>query len=630
MSRRALVALCASLGCVSHTFGQQLVMTDVTQAVGITWEQIENNTMMGAGVAFLDFDGDGWLDILLAGGDAIPTLYHNEHGGTSFVAVTPSPLGTNPRYECMCVTVGDIDNDGDPDVFLGRFGRNALFRNDGGGRFTDITTPQLAGGQYEFTTTAAFGDFDGDGNLDLYIGNYITPGGVPPHHIPTPNVLLRGHGDGSFTDVTSPITAGAGTALASTFSDFDGDGDPDILLENDFGAFVEPNQIYRNDGPVGGLWRFTQCAQQVGADVGMFCMGIAIGDIDRDGDLDYYLTNMGRNVLLRNVSGHFTDIATQTGTELTWDIETSPLLLATSWGCGFADFDCDGWLDLYVSNGFIPADPAMANGEHTRNVLFRNDGPALTFSRQTQPLDDGIGRGCAFGDFDNDGDVDILQGNIGARPVLLRNDSPRAGHWLRASLQGRKSNRDALGARVDLDTGSFTAVREVSRNSSFESSSDARLHFGLADASRSRRIAVRWPSGIEQTLFDRDGDRAETIVEPVATLEGGRMRSFPVPFGRLVWFHADLVNQGTTAVDVLVEPQVRGGWDATPRFADPGDTLWHGRARRVHLETGHARPLDEVLFVPRLPRLPAITNLDFVWMAADAGLGVDEEKFTIR
>jgi hypothetical protein len=597
-----------------------LVLTDVTRAAGIDWVQVENNTMMGAGAAFLDFDGDGWEDVLLVGGDAEPGLFRNL-GGAAFVRVTPTPLRGAIQAETMCVAVGDIDNDGDPDVFIGRFGPNQLFRNDGGGTFTELTTPELAGPRFGFTTTAAFGDFDADGCLDLYIGNYIAPGSTPPNHTPMPNHLFRGRGDGTFVDVTSPVVAGAGTALATAWSDFDGDGDVDILLANDFGATVEPNRIYRNEGPAAGGWAFSERSAALGADLRIFCMGIAIGDYDRDGDLDAYYTNMGRNVFLRNDRLRFADVTEATGTDLTWDEDTSPRLLATSWGTGLHDFDNDGWLDLYVANGHIPADPNMANGLRTRDVLFRHDGPSLRYSRVTQPLSDGVGRGVAFADFDQDGDVDVLQANVGAAPVLWRNDSPRRGRWAEVRLRGRLSNRDAIGARVELEIGEFVAVRELRRNDSYQSASSARLHFGLGANDRIRRARLRWPSGVEQELHDLAVDRVHDLVEPLVTVDDARLRTFDLRVGTLLLFKARLRAHADGDAPTAVFPQLRG---------PDGAVLWQGDPSPVRLRAGQLRPAVRVLFVPRHLGDPLRMGLTFVWSVADTTGALDESALLVR
>ena len=628
-----LLALTPVLTLTTELTAQSpIAFTDVTTAVGIDWRQIESRFMMGAGGAFLDYDGDGWQDVLLSGGDSTPTLYRNLNG-TSFQRVEHTAFPRSPSQPYICVTVGDIDNDGDPDLFFGRFGPNLLFRNDGGGVFTDITTPALRGALSEFTTTAAFGDYDSDANLDLYIGNYITLPSTYPRHRPTPNELHRGHGDGTFTDVTTPTLAGAGTALATAWTDFDSDGDVDIFVGNDFGAFVEPNQIYRNDGPAasGTAWAFSSVSRQLNEDVGIFCMGIAIGDIDRDLDFDYYVTNLGRNVLLRNDGSGFVDITTTTRTELTFDPNTSsPVLFATSWGTGFHDFDNDGWLDLYVSNGHIPAGAEIANGRQTANTVFRHDGPSLTFTELPLHLDRGVGRGAAFADYDKDGDVDVLQVNVGGAPVLMRNDSPQPGHWFASRLHGRVSNRDALGARVDLDVGAFVAAREVSRNYSFEASSSPRLHFGFGNAPRIRSATVRWPSGIEQQLYDLQVDTLAEWNEPIVTVEQARVQIRDLGGGNRLWvFTATLVNHIASAGYVFYQPQIRYG-HTTPSHGPPGTTFWTGEVRQTRVPAKGHRQIRHTLLIPAGATPSSPINLDVVWTVVDPGLGVDEAKVAIE
>lgn len=598
----------------------ELVLTDVTVAAGIDWVQTDDFTMMGAACAFLDYDGDGWQDILLAGGLSAPGLYRNLQGA-GFVHEARAVFDVTPFTGYMCVTVGDVDNDGDPDVFFGRWGANLLYRNDGAGVFTDITTPALAGSVARaFTTAAAFGDYDADGNLDLYVGNYVRTFNFP-NHTPEPNALFRGHGDGTFTEVTTPVLAGAGTALATTWSDFDADGDVDLLLGNDFGAFIEPNQVYRNDGPAptgsGGPWSFVEASAGYGMDAAIYCMGIAPGDFDRDGDLDYYFTNLGRNVLLRNDGATFADVTTATGTEVTFD-PLSPSEFATSWGCGFQDFDCDGWLDLYVSNGHIPS--VLANGDLTPNTLLRHDGASLTYTETGGELDRGVGRGAAFADFDRDGDVDVLQGNIGAAPRLLRNDSPRRGAWLGARLTGRLSNRDAIGARVDVDLGDFVACREVSRNHSFESSSDPAVHVGAGAATRADRIAVRWPSGVEQQMHGVDLGGEIALTEAIVTVDAAPVRVWSLPFLQIALFEARITNHAQVAAVAAYAESFRlggAGFGGLPA----GASLWVGEARSLPLDGGQTGVARAVHLLPPRWLIPTGLDLDHLWMVTDAALG---------
>ncbi len=595
-----------------------LVLSDVTQSVGIDWVQVDPVTMMGAGGAFLDYDGDGWMDVLLSGGDSTPKLYRNTMNGASFVPVANAVFPPAFGDEGTNVTVGDIDNDGDPDVFFGRRGFNLLFRNDGGGVFTDITTPTMAGEWNRFTTSAAFGDFDSDGNLDLYVGNYIIPGSIFPNHTPEPNRIYRGHGDGTFTEITTPMLAGAGCTLATAWTDFDDDGDVDMMVANDFGDTVLPNKLYRNDGATFGGWQWTEVSAAMDFDIAIYCMGIAIGDIDRDLDFDYYFTNLGRNVLLRNDGSSFADITTASGTELTFDPDTVPELLATSWGTGFADFDCDGWLDLYVSNGHIPAAPFIANGTHTRNVLYRHDGPSMTFTEVASPLDNGIGRGAAFADYDNDGDVDILQVNINGAPVLMRNDSALAGHWMKVRLFGRQSNCDGLGARIDAHLGDWIARREVSRNFSYQASSEPAAHFGLGDVNSVERLHVRWPSGTEQDLHGLGVDRPYQLIEPVVTVSEGEDLSLDFPGGKWFSYRTKLRNETGTARTAYYQPQIRVG----------GITLWAGAPDVVTLAPYEWRSVWWSQFVPATS-LPLPPGLQLVWVAMDAGFGVDEDAMPI-
>ena len=519
--------------------------TAVTSTVGITFTSTAT-MMMGAGAAFLDYDGDGMLDIAL-GSEGLGVRIFRNLGGTfvdvsAAVGITALP----PGDLFMGFAVADYDNDGDDDLYFVVHGANRLYRNDLG-VFVDVTAA-MGVGDPRWSTGAAFGDYDGDGDLDLYVGNYVQ---VPnfPSHGPFPNTLYRNDG-ATFTDVSVAAgVAGAGTTLSVSWTDFDGDGDADLFVCNDFGAFVEPNQLYRNDGGV-----FVEVSQAMNFDIGIFCMGIAASDYDGDLDLDYYFSNLGRNVLLRNDGTQFVDVTVPTGTALATDMCRAPLL-TTSWGAGFQDFDQDGVEELYVSNGHIPAAGPIANAEDSPNSLLARGAPYRDISVSAGVDDRQVGRGVAFGDYDNDGDIDVLQANVVGDAILLRNDSPNTGGFLGVDLVGRSSNRDGFGARLEARTGAVTQVREANANYGYESSSHKRVHFGGVTVVD--ELVVRWPSGVPQTLFDVPGGMAVLMVEPAVTAT--ITSAPPASPGQTITVVAELVNHTDAAVTVDYALQLRSG-----------------------------------------------------------------------
>jgi ASPIC and UnbV/FG-GAP-like repeat len=497
--------------------------TEVAAGAGIDFAQQDNTFYMGAGCAFCDIDADSDFDVILTGGIGTPRVYLNDGDGTFTATPAGQRIALLRNYtRSMGLACADVESDGDQDVLFANLGVNVFARNDGRGWFEDDA--ESAGlNDTRWSTAAAFGDYDNDGFLDVYVGNYIEKSAFPAHD-PWPNALLRNRGDGTFEDVTTLTkTGGNGTTLAVSFSDYDNDGDADLFVGNDFGAFVEPNRLYRNDGFGGERWRFTEVSQSLGADLAIYCMGIAAGDYDGDLDLDYYFTNLGRNVLLRNDGPlGFSDVTTAAGCEGTHDpIQTA--LLATSWGIGFHDFDHDRDVDLFVSNGYVPAAPQIANSLDTPNFLYVNDGAnhLLDQAPTAGVADKKIGRGCAFADYDKDGDVDILQANINGKVNLFRNDAPNPARSLRVVLEGWKSNRDGAGARLVADVGDRTLVREANAGYSFEASNDPGVHFGLGAASEVDDLAIRWPSGIEQRLLRVGAAPEQRVVEPRGTIASG-------------------------------------------------------------------------------------------------------------
>ena len=497
----------------------------------------------GSGVAFFDFDNDGWLDILLLSGtrfgEKLPVeattnlLYRNRRDGT-FVDVT-AEAGLQRSGWASSASIADIDNDGDEDLFLTYWGQNVLYRNLGNGRFADITKEAgLLRPERMWGAGATFLDFDRDGHLDLFIANYLEfdPGKVPkpgesascvwkgiavncgPRGLPKAGAkMYRNDGNGRFVDVTIKSGIAAAEAvygMTAVAADFDKDGWTDIYLASD----SSPSLLFRNLGK--GVFEERGLEQGVAvSEDGMeqAGMGIAVGDYNRDGLLDIVKTNFWDDVpnLYRNLGdGQFADesLRARLGVETRF----------IGWGVGLPDLDNDGWPDLFIATGSVfpevekklPAYPFFSP-----RLLFRNlgegrfesiaglAGPALTARHSS--------RGTAFGDFDNDGDLDILIMNMNQAPSLLRNDLSKSA-WLKVQLEGVGSNRSAIGATVVATYGGHPQAQAVTAQASFYSVNDRRLHFGLGTASNAD-LQVRWPSGRVERMNKVKAGQLVTIRE---------------------------------------------------------------------------------------------------------------------
>jgi enediyne biosynthesis protein E4 len=515
--------------------------TDVAHEAGLRAPVVYGNPghtdyaleAMGCGCGFLDFDNDGWLDVLLLTGrrfDATPEgatlrLYKNNRDGTFTDVTAHSGLGLS--MWAAGVTIGDFDNDGFDDVFLTGWPRNYLFRNRGDGTFADIT--EKAGLQRDgmhYATGATWVDYDRDGRLDLFVSHYLafdpatTPArGKDPNckYLNTPVFcgpagrpqeacrLYRNNGDGTFTDVSEKSGISrvkAGYALTAVATDLDGDGWPDIYVACD----TSPSLLFRNQhdgtfkeqGLEAGVSLSEDGQEQAG-------MGIAAGDYDADGNLDLFKTHFrgDTNVLYRgNGKGAFRDTTIRAGL----GVETRYV----DWGAGIVDLDNDGLADLFFTTGMVYPDVREAP-YRTPSVVFRNLGEG-----KFEELDDVGGlhsaRGVAFGDFDNDGDLDILIVNLNEPPTLLRNDAPAGRHWLKVLLVGTESNRSAIGAQVVATYGARRQAQAVLAQSSYLSVNDRRLHFGLG-AETKATLEVRWPSGKVEAVGEVAADRLITIRE---------------------------------------------------------------------------------------------------------------------
>jgi enediyne biosynthesis protein E4 len=525
--------------------------TDVAAQAGLTAPVIygglkQKNYIVetvGCGVAFLDYDNDGWLDIFVLCGtrmdEPVPNssnrLYKNNRDGT-FSDVTEK-AGLLRTGWASGVTVGDYNNDGYEDIFVTYYGQNVLYRNNGDGTFTDVT--RQAGLLYEGNTRwgsgCTFLDYDRDGHLDLFVANYVDlhlerlpkPGANPycnykgvavncgPRGLAmSRNYLYRNQGDGTFRDVSqeSGIAKAQRTyAMTSVAADFYNSGWTDIYVASD----STPSLLFRNqrngtfseNGAEQGLAFSVDGAEQAG-------MGVAVGDYNLDGKLDIFKTHFSddTNVLYRNdgASG-FSDVTIASG----FAVETRYIC----WGTGFADFDNDGWPDLAVVTGSVYPEVEAEFPEQplkTPRFIFRNLGNGK-FEELIEEAGPGIAalhcsRGCAFGDFDNDGDVDMVIVNLNEPPSLLRNDLTGDRKWLKVLLVGTKSNRSAIGSRVLAKYGGKVQAQTVMAQSSFYSVNDRRLHFGLG-SNLHADLEVHWTNGLLERFPGVEANQLVTIKE---------------------------------------------------------------------------------------------------------------------
>lgn len=455
---------------------------DVSEAAGVVNNR--QGTARAIGQAWGDFDQDGWVDLYVTDPAGPNTLYRNQGDGT-FVAAT-DPAVALAQAESAGAIFADYDNDGWPDLYVLNWGANVLLRNVAG-RFEDVTAAAGLAGQPDANSqSAAWGDFDRDGYLDVYVANWAC---YPRCGRPTTgdrDRLYRNNGDGTFTDVTDWLgvkTVGAG--FVASFVDYDNDGDPDIYLVND--EFIHPigNVLWRNDGPGCDGWCFTEVAQAAGADTRVMGMGLATLDYDNDGDFDFYFSNAGPMTLLQNQGqGVFVDVAPAAGVAAAD---------AIAWAAVPLDYDNDGWQDLYL------AVMTQTDGRPGPDRLFRNQGDGQFTLVEGSGVDrDGRTLGAATADYDQDGRVDLVIGNHDSGYRLYRNtDAAAAGrHWLALRLVGGGPvNRDAVGARVSVTTpDGHTQWQAVINGGSLGAGNDLTLHFGLGQAERAD-VTVVWPDG---------------------------------------------------------------------------------------------------------------------------------------
>jgi len=544
----ATALIAASIVVLGTAFQQTAPVTfsNVAAQVGIHFKHQNGASpqkympeTMGGGVLIFDYDVDGWPDVLLInGGSFVDTraaaaarheLYRNNGNGTFTDKTANSGIGV--AGYAMGVCSADFDNDGWPDVYITGVGSNKLYRNNGSGAFLDVTAKAGVGGTGLWSSSCAFGDIDNDGDVDLFVTNYVdftvnnnkycaAAGDIRVYCHPNvynslPNILYRNNGDGTFTDITKEagVYRTDGNGLGVVFGDYDNDGWVDIYVAND----SVPNFLFHNKGKGSfeevGFWAGVALGVEGRPLAGM---GTDIADMDGDGLLDIIVTNLDREThsLFKNFGkGLFTNVSFESGV----GEATLPFV---GFGAAFVDYDNDSDLDLAIANGDITDNVSRFRDNTSyeqRNLLLENNGsgkfrdvglrsgPGFTLKK--------VSRGLAVGDLDNDGDLDFVVANNGQAADVLRNEGGNRNNALLIRVVGSKSNRDGIGARLKLTVGGRTVMRHVKAGSSYQSQNDLRVHFGMGSASMAERLEVLWPSGEITMLEQIEGNQILTVTE---------------------------------------------------------------------------------------------------------------------
>jgi hypothetical protein len=551
-----------SLKCSGRPIPQ---LEDITSTTGIIFKHTSDPAKkyivesMSGGVILIDYDRDGWPDIYFTnaptvamavkGTKSLGVLYHNNHDGT-FTDVTAKSGLSTPCF-AMGGAVGDYNNDGWPDLYVTCLGGNVLYRNNGDGTFTDVTAKAgVADGRW--STGASFGDYDGDGFVDLMVTNYVDfhlddlPGfgsapfckyrGIDVQCGPrglrgAGDSLFHNNGDGTFTDVSKAAGVSDPSGyygLGVIWADFNNTGRPDIYIAND----STPKYLYKNEGN----GKFKDIGLESGTAVSddgseQASMGIAIGDYNHTGRPSLYVTNFSdeNDVLYRNEGDwNFREVSYAAGVAL-------PSLPWVKWGTAFADMDNDGWLDLIAVSGHVypQVDSLPSSSGYREPKMFHLNQKDGTFCDASDLagkalMERHVSRGLAVGDLFNDGNIDVVIGDLDGGPMILRNRGISGRHWVSFELTGTKSNRLALNARISIVAGGMTQTDEVHSGGSYLSQNDLRIHFGLANATKIDKVEIRWPSGYKETLTNLGVDQHYSVIETNGIVSSERARP-PLP-----------------------------------------------------------------------------------------------------
>ena len=545
----SVVLLTVAIPLLCGGYGQEaskgVRFTDVTLQAGIRFKHVNSASgrmyyveTAGAGCAFLDYNNDGKLDIYLVNGATLPgfkperpitgALYRNNGDGTFMDVTAQAGVAAEGIYG-MGVAVGDYDNDGNEDLYITGFQRSVLFHNNGNGTFTDRTTAANVGNLGFWGSSAAFLDYDNDGFLDLFVANYVEfdlknniicgePGMrgycCPVEYPGVSNVLYHNERNGRFTDVTKKagIFNPDGKGLGVVAADLNGDSWIDIYVANDGVA----NFLYYNNG--NGTFRETGLFSGVAYNSdgrALAGMGTDVSDYNLDGRPDILVTNFSTEgaSLYRNEEDEFVEASVETGLR-------KPTFFFTGWGTRFFDYDNDGDQDVFIANGHPDDSLELVSTSITHaqpKLLLSNEGGLFTdVSRLSGDsiVKPSVSRGVSFGDFDDDGDIDVLIANNNGAPTLLRNDGGNRNHWIKLRLIGKASNRDGIGAKVTVVAGGLVQSDQLRGGGSYLAAHDPRLHFGLGREDRIDCIEIKWPSGRLQKLSNVKGDQIITVREP--------------------------------------------------------------------------------------------------------------------